>query len=127
MNRFLVQLSILSILIAACIWGWNNYGPVEKHLNALWLILGVFILITTLVHYILVRSVDKNPGSFVRTFMASTSIKLFVYLIIITLYSMFNKSEAVLFIFGFLLMYLLFTGFEVITIMFFLKRKKPRA
>ena len=122
--RFFLQISTLFLLSAGCIWGWNRYVAPEKQLNALWLILAVCTTATTLIHLILTRSASQQPTRFVRYFLAATSLKLFTYLIIIILYSLFNRQNAVVFIVGFLLLYLAFTIFEVVVMLRFLRKSK---
>jgi hypothetical protein len=121
--RFLIQVTSLSLLCSAGIIAWNQMAPAEKQLNALWFILALFILLTIGIHHFLVRSAEKKPGAFVNTFMAATSLKLFLYLMVLVLFCLFNRQKAVVFIMGFLIIYFAFTAFEVIILLKFLQKK----
>lgn len=122
MKRFLVQLSILAIGMAIGIAAWNEYGPPQRHLNSLWLILIFFIGVTALVHNILLRSNEKNPKQFIRNFMGTTAAKLFAYLLIMIVYIFVDRAGARVFLVGFLVHYLVFTVFEVVSILRQLKK-----
>lgn len=117
MKLFLIQLFSIGAIIAIGIAAWNTYGPNDLQLNALWFILVFFIGITAIIHYILLRSEGKRVGSFVNNFMGATAGKLFLYLFIILLYSITHRSEAKVFIMGFLFHYLVFTVFEVVALL----------
>jgi hypothetical protein len=53
-----------------------------------------FILITALIHVFLVKIAEKDPKRFVGYFMGITAVKLFGYLIIITLYALLKRDAA---------------------------------
>jgi hypothetical protein len=122
MTRFLIQLSVLSFIVGIGIWSWNNYGPTDKHLNDLWFILGFFFFVTTIIHTILIRSSAKNSGAFIRAFMGTTMLKLFLYLFIIVGYRFLKPAGGVVFLMGFLVHYLVFTAFEVASILKYFKK-----
>lgn len=117
MNRFPVQLFILTFIAATGIWAWNSYSPEQKHLNDLWFIPAFFVTITLVIHYILVGRSNEKPVAFVRNYMGITGIKLFACIFTIVIYGMFRRDHAVVFIMGFLIHYILFTAFEVIILL----------
>ena len=61
--------------------------------------------------------VTLNPRKFVGYFMLSTFLKLFVYLVVMVMY-VFNVKEGILeFILAFFTLYIIYTVFEVVTIL----------
>lgn len=75
-----------------------------------------FVVLTGLLHYVLLRSLKKNPKLFISYFMTLTGLKMFLYLIILTTYLFLFKEQAKSFVVSFLLFYLLFTAFEAIAL-----------
>lgn len=75
-----------------------------------------FILTTGILHYLLLKGLEKKPQMFVTYFMGLTGLKMFLYLIIIVIYFFIYKSQAMSFIVSFLAFYILFTIFEVVSL-----------
>ena len=80
-----------------------------------------FIALTIIVHSLILKASKKKMKKFVPYFMLSNSIKIFIYFIYIGVYLSFNKDDAIPFIITFLSLYLLFTAFEVNSILRHLK------
>ena len=112
------------MVFALAIALWNNFAEVAFRNNALWFILALFIGVTILIHYLLISASEKQPGKLVFTFMACTSTKLFVFLILLVLYGWLDRAHAVVFIVGFLVHYVIFSGFEVLLLLQFFKNAK---
>ncbi|MDR1864434.1 MAG: hypothetical protein LBR08_02570 [Bacteroidales bacterium] len=67
-------------------------------------------------HYWLVKS-GKHPGAFSRIYMIQIAIRQFVYLAWIAAYLMLFREHALLFVVFFLATYVIFTVFEVISLL----------
>ncbi len=80
-----------------------------------------FSVLTYVFHLGLVKNLQGDPvkagQKFIRYYMAATTIKLMIHLIVILAVSLTHKSMAVPFIISFMVMYALFTAFEVYTSM----------
>lgn len=114
--NFYTRLGIFSALVGGGLFAWNqNARPVYTHPLS-WVMLGFFILVTAGVFMIITRP-GRTTQQFVRTFMAVTTMKLFLFLIILTLYGFVDRERAFVFIFHFLVFYFLFTIFEVVALM----------
>ena len=85
----------------------------QEFSSMLWLLFGYFCLITIAFHYGITKATASRPQVFVHYYMASTSIKLLLNLGIIVVYSMLHREMAVRFILSFMILYFLFTIFEV--------------
>jgi hypothetical protein len=115
-SRFLIFFSLFIVLTGAGLWAWNAYAPVEKTLSYAWYLFGFFALTTLGVHAFLLRSGDAKPQVFIRRFMAITSAKMFIYLILAVLVAFSDKAQAQVSLFHFLVFYFVFTVFEVVSL-----------
>jgi len=116
-KSFFVQISIFSIFTLGILLLWNQYASERFQSSLTWFIWLFFIATTTLIHLFLVKSTEKEPKKFVINFMLVTAIKLFGYLILILVYALIKREEALGFTVFFLSMYLLYSGFEVYTLL----------
>jgi uncharacterized membrane protein HdeD (DUF308 family) len=78
-----------------------------------WVAFGIFAGITGLVHLFLLRAAQKDPKSFIKGFMAATTIKIFLYLGFLVIFILFSRQNAAVFIGEFAAFYFIFTVFEV--------------
>ena len=112
-TKYYFRYSIFLALVAAALFCWNISQP-EKFVHPLsWVIFGFFSVLFFLLHLFLLNAEDKKPGVFVRRFMGISTVRLFVLLIILVIYSMTHPTLAGLFIWHFLAFYFLFAGFEI--------------
>jgi hypothetical protein len=121
-KSFLVKLSIFSLVTLVTLFLWRHYAA-ERFQNSLMIPVWLFFVISTaLIHYILVKADEKDPKRFVGYFMGITAIKLFGYLTIVAAYALIKKEDAMGFTLWFLVLYLLYSGFEVVMLMKHLKK-----
>mgnify|MGYP003348584444 CR=1 FL=1 len=77
-----------------------------------WL-LGMFAFTALVVHAVLLRPAAGKPQQFVRSFMASTVIKLLVYILVLTALMLLAKHGRQALVLHFLFYYVAFTIAEV--------------
>ena len=82
----------------------------------------VVSLVTVISHLRLMSAVQQNARKFSTTFLAVMSIKLFIYIIFILVCLLIDRTHAVNFVATFLILYAIFTIFEVTEISNFLKK-----
>ena len=70
------------------------------------------------------KAAGKRPQQFPAYFMMTTAIKLFSSFMFIVPYAYLNKSEATRFILTFFLFYVIYTVFEIVSILGYLKSQK---
>lgn len=116
MKKYLINLSVLVVVLATIIFLLAG-KLADWQQSICWYILAYFIIITAVSHLGLERSTKARPQVFVRYYMASTSIRLLAHLIVIVSYGMFNPSNAKFFIITFMILYFVFTIFEVVYVM----------
>jgi len=78
--------------------------------------------ITTSGHLLIIRASDKNPRRFTTAYMASVTIKLIVYLSTMLIYLLIDHSQVIPFVCTFITFYVLYTVFEVIHVLAYIKK-----
>lgn len=116
-QTFYTKLGAFSVLTFALMFCWKQFASERFQSELIWAIWAFFVVTTAAIHYILVEVSGRDPKRFVGYFMGITGVKLFVYLTIITLYAMLKRGEALGFTLLFLVLYLLYSAFEVIQLL----------
>ena len=116
MKKYLAAILIFIAIIAGILKLIPPPATCEESCLRWWILL-YFSVLTIAFHYGVVVTTRKRPQVFVRYFMASTSLKLLLHLGVIVIYCLFHRPMAVPFILTFLIMYFLFTVFEVVVVM----------
>jgi len=81
----------------------------------------VIFLINVLFHRYLIRSAGGSNRKFPVKFLSATGIKMGLYLVLIILFVVFDRENAIPFLFVFMIIYVIFTIFEVISVLDYLK------
>lgn len=116
LKPFFIQLSVFSVFTIGVVLAWQHFAALRFQTDQAWFIWGFFILSTTIIHVLLMR-VAASPKKFIYYFMGITGIKLFAYLTIILIYALIKREAALGFTLFFLVMYFLYTGLEVFTLL----------
>ncbi len=116
-NSFFVKLFLFSIGTAGLLLLWQQYASPRFQTDIGWIVWLFFIFVTSLIHIILVKAAESSPRKFLTYFMALTGVKLFGYLIIILIYALLKREAALGFVMLFLVLYFLYSAFEVITLL----------
>jgi len=122
-NKFSKQLILIAFMALVLTFGLTYFVP-PNFISSVWpFILGFFFAISMLVHRFLLKKSADNQGKFINAFMLSTTIKLVLYLSIILIYVLLNRDDAIGFIFTFFAYYLIFTSFEIYSVLKFLRKE----
>jgi len=115
--RFLKQLFLLTL-------GVGIVGAVlfltlfkEYYLSVFPALLAFFAIMTLTFHHILEGSFKKSPKNFSYMFMGLSAGKLFLMLLMIVVYLILRRDTVIPFLAGTFLLYLVFTLFEVKTLL----------
>jgi predicted neutral ceramidase superfamily lipid hydrolase len=79
--------------------------------------------VTTIGHLLVIKSSLENARRFATAFLASVTLKLMIYLTFILVYLLIDHSQTIPFVLTFITLYILFTTFEVIEVLNFVKKK----
>lgn len=86
----------------------------------------VIFLITVLFHRYLIRSIGESNKKFPVKFLGATGIKMGFYIILIIMYVVFDRENAVPFLLVFMIIYLIFTIFEVVSVLDYIKISREK-
>lgn len=113
MKQFILKSTVLTIIVF--ILGTIVYSTILKqfYLSILPFATLFFLIVTNLVHAYLLQIAGKSSQRFSGQYMAASFLKMFFYLAVAIVYVVFNKGNAKLFIANYLLLYIVYTGFEV--------------
>jgi hypothetical protein len=81
-------------------------------------------IVTGISHIWLLKFSEQNMRKFTTVFMALVSIKLLIYMSYLLVNLWIDRSNVIVFLLTFFLLYVCFTIFEVKQILFFLKNTK---
>ena len=115
MKKYFSAFLIFIICLTGIIF-LSSYKLSTKEHSLTWMIFIYFSILTFLFHYGIVQTTKLRPQVFVRYYMGATTLKLLLHLGVIIIYSIFHREMAVYFIITFMIMYLLFTVFEVMAV-----------
>lgn len=117
LKSFFIQLALFSIFTMGVLYFWQQYASLRFQTDLGWLLWGFFIVVTALIHIVLVRSSEQSPRKFITNFMALSATKLFLYLMVIVIYALLKGKAALGFVILFLVLYFLYSIFEVVTLL----------
>ncbi len=121
-KKFIIKEAILTVslgLIALTLFQTvlkTYYHPV------FWLNLFIIAILTGVLHFSVLKVSEEGYSRFSSRFMMSSGVKMMAYLVFMLVYALFNTDHAKLFLITFLILYFIYTFFEVfLTIKFFNK------
>jgi hypothetical protein len=122
-QNFLLYLGIYTSVIIMAGFFLFQYFPEKQPVHIYYLYL-FFFVITALSHYLLLSSTSKRQQRFPAYFMGVTAFKLFTSMALIIVYALMYPPEAKKFLVGFFILYVLYTAFEIIHLLKYLRHQK---
>lgn len=114
-KKYVLRLLFFSIIIAGLSFSLQLFLADYASPALPYLIL-FFFFIMLFTHYILLRGIYKKGKNFISNYMLATIIKFLSYIVFVLIYLLLVKEGRVLFIISFLILYLLFSIFEIYTV-----------
>lgn len=112
MQRFLIKLFLLTLLTMGLYYFAGQYLPSKWYYSNFFWLPCVIALVTAFLHSGLMKRTSDSKR-FIRFYMGSTGLKLFIYLTIIIVVAFLDKPVVIPFALSFFFFYLCFTIFEV--------------
>lgn len=111
--------NLLIVISVVLIIAWLVFSKIipQYYLPVFPFIILFFALVSVSIHAYQARLATKNTGKFTRSIMVITLLKLFVYSAVAVLYIAVDKVNAKIFIIEFMSLYLVFTVFEVFSLL----------
>ena len=120
---YLRKLAFFTFFVFLLILGYNHLLPLKYVSPHVWYVLVFFILSSALLQRVFININKHKPQLFVGYYLASIVIKLFIYLLIIIIYSFLNRDNSLSFMLSFLFLYFLYSAFEVSASINYFRRK----
>jgi hypothetical protein len=117
MKKYIQNLLILISVVSIIAWLFFSKIIPQYYLPVFPFIILFFALVSALIHAYQARLATKNTGKFTRSIMVITLLKLFIYSAVAILYIAVDKVNAKIFIVEFMSLYLVFTFFEVFSLL----------
>lgn len=117
MKQFIIKITLISAILAA-IGGivFSRFIP-QYYLPVFPFLLLFFAITTVLIHAYQLQLAKKNMAKFTRSNMLITFFKLFLYSVVAVVYIVIDTANAKVFVICLMLLYLVFTIFEVTSIL----------
>jgi hypothetical protein len=121
-RKFIFKILIFTVLIFGVasilfVTILENY-----YFNAFPYLILLIATVTTIGHLWVVKASGANTMKFTTAFMASVTLKLMVYLFFMLIYLLIDRTQVISFVLTFITLYVLFTIFEVIQVLGFIKK-----
>jgi L-asparagine transporter-like permease len=116
-QKFILILSVTTAVIIALAMLIYSLTPPHYYTRAFPFLLLFFYIVNLLMYRFLLKEMEKRPEKFINAFMAITTIKLFLYMIVMVVYAMIFKEDAKQFITVFFILYVVFTSIEVVSLL----------
>ena len=119
---FFKRLGIFSLILGAfctVIYLTMPFGLASGVLPFLFLL---FITVTVATYYMMFKSVKKRAIKFVNSYLIATIVKLLIYLATLVVYIMNNRDQAIPFASAFFFLYLCYSIYEVVELIYLSKR-----
>lgn len=113
MKHFIKGIAIISLLLTLTGWLIFSQFIPGYYLPVLPFLLVFFIVISISVHAFQLQQANNNMAKFARNNMLVTFLKLILYSAVAVIYFVFDSKNAKIFFICFMLFYLIFTVFEV--------------
>lgn len=120
-KTFLIRELILTVLVSFIAIILFNAFLSDYYLPIFWVILALIAILTALFHYSIIQVKEKGVTKFSTRFMMVSGVKMIIYLALIVSYVFSNSEKATPFLISFFVLYLIYTVFEVILIIKYLK------
>jgi len=121
MNAFLKKLTLMTVGLALILFVGPIISPQLEIQANIWVILIYFYQLTALVHFILLKASQDKSQISISYFITTIVAKLFFSLILVVLMILLVPQDVTITLVAFLAFYLIFTAFEVVSMVGHLK------
>ncbi len=112
-RKYYIRLTLLSLLLFALVIVYDYLAPDAATSRVLWYIVPFFFIVQVVSRFFIRRFEKKTTHSIKMLHLAVSGIKLFIYITVLVLYGFFVRIDIPQFFIGFLLLYLIYTWFDV--------------
>lgn len=125
MKKYLVALLTVTLLMVLLSFGVMWLWP-EQYLAVMPLLALYFGLVTGVQHFLVTKSMNRSPKTFVQVFLGSVVGVLFLHLAILAVYLFTHTAQARLFTIAFGIGYAISLVFETVALVRFVNDERKR-
>lgn len=111
------------IVFIAFIGFATNLLKKEYYLSVYWVLLVFFLFFNTVIFSFFIKTIKQKINKLINRYISLSVVKFFVYLLFIFIYLLFDRNHIPAFLVAFFSLYLMFTVYEVKSILSLLKKK----
>lgn len=115
--KFVKNLLFLTVIVFVVFYAIAYFLPASLSSPAMPYLIILSFSVTLLFHYVVLKASEKKFNRFISYFMMATVAKLLLYIVIIFLYVYLNRSDTLPFVITFLLLYFIYSIFEIINLL----------
>ena len=123
MKQFIYKILLITLGLAVIGWVVFSMFLPQYYLPVFPFLLLFFAGTTILIHAFQLQLAKKNMAKFASSNMLISFSKLFLYSLVAVIYFILDAENAKVFVVCLMLLYLIFTSFEVISVLKITKRK----
>ena len=125
MKRYLLSLLVLTlalVLVAYVVMLFNR----DHFLVVMPLLALYFGLLTGAQHFLVTKSMNRSPKTFVQVFLGSVVAVLFIHIVVLAAYILTHPAHAHLFTLAFCIGYVVYLVFETVALVLFIRQERKR-
>jgi len=120
--KFIIKIGLLTLIIFVIAMVLFSTVLKPFYLAVFPVQLLLIALVTTAGHLWIIKSSKENTLKFTTAFMGSATLKLMIYLFFILIYLWTDRSQVIPFTLTFMILYIVYTIFEVVEVLSFIKK-----
>lgn len=124
--QYSLQAILVSILLALSYFLFCEFGFPQFQTNAIYIVIISLFIINAGFHSYSVYTIHYKNEAFNRRFLASTMLKILIYLIIILIMIFTGQPNIKIILVAFLLFYIVYTIHEISSILQYLKKNSSQ-
>ena len=111
-NKTFIQLYVFTVVVFLLAVIANFLQPAIVYGKVWWLI-AFFFLLTLFSFRAVITFSGKNPGAFIAIYFTAMIARLFISILVASAFILLDKQHVMTFAYNFIVLYLLFLGFEI--------------
>lgn len=115
-KKYFIYLCVLTLAISAIMLGLKNLSPLYVSKYS-WFALLFFVLLSILVFGVTAYGMTRDNKTFIKLYFGGSAIRFLFCLGFLLIYLLFRRPVDLYFIATFLFLYILFTMFEIYSLM----------
>lgn len=124
--NYILQSLIITFLLSIGYYLFYTYGAPQLYTGNVYLVIGILFFVNIIFHSFFIQTIIKKNEAFVRRFLASTMLKLMIYLISLLIMIFIGLALIKVILISFLICYFVYTAHEISSILNFLKKNSSQ-